>query len=381
MKFAPDSSPRLWPPRGASRNDTEISTSVPAIDRTWGISLKASQTVYAGGAVSGSVKSSRLSTEAALLELQGVINDQLLLVRTQFYNVLLTKQQIAVQEENVKLLEEQLRNARNRFDAGATSNFEVLRAEVALANGRPPLIQARNDFRLAVEELRQVVGFTARDAANPTHTPQFMGSLVVTANAPVVLADALTNARANRPELQRITKLAEAGEQNIRVSKSGYKPAVEVYGKYDFVRGAPSATWNDRRDGWTVGVQANWNLFDGRSTAGKVIQAKSRLNQTRLTLEETQLAIDVEVRRAHSSLQEAWELVESTGKVVEQADEALRLANVRQNAGTATQLDVLTSQVSLTEAKNNQLTAFYRYNVALAAMQKATGQADQFLKK
>jgi outer membrane protein TolC len=98
-----------------------------------------------------------------------------------------------------------------------------------------------------------------------------------------------------------------------------------------------------------------------------------------LLIEESILAVDVEVRRSHSSLIEAWELVDASGKVVEQADEALRLAQVRYDAGTATQLDLLTSQVELTRAKLNQLQAYYRYNVALAAMRKAIGQADPYI--
>lgn len=364
-----------------SFNDEEISTSFPATDRTWGISLVARQTVYAGGGVSASIRASRLTREAAVLELQGIINEQLLLVRTKYYNVLLNKQRVVVQKENVGLLEEQLRDAKNRFEAGATSNFEVLRAEVALANGRPPLIQSRNDFRLSIEELRQALGFTTRDAKNLVKIPEFSGDLEVKASALVSLPDALASARENRPELQRIAKLSEAGEQNVKAARSAKLPTVEVYGRYDFARGTPSSSWDDRRDGWTAGVQAQWNVFDGRARSGRIAQAKSRLNQTRLTLEEVALAIDVDVRRAHSSLQEAWELVESTGKVVSQADEALRLANVRYTAGSATQLDVLTSQVSLTEAKLNQLTAFHHYNVALAALNTAIGKSDSFLTK
>jgi outer membrane protein TolC len=127
-------------------------------------------------------------------------------------------------------------------------------------------------------------------------------------------------------------------------------------------------------------VQAQWNIFDGRATAGRVAQARSQLTQTRLAIEEATLAIDVEVRRAHSAFTEAWELVDASGKVVEQAQEALRLANVRYGAGSATQLDVLTSQVALTDARLNQLISYYNYNVALAAMRKAIGQADPFVR-
>jgi len=55
----------------------------------------------------------------------------------------------------------------------------------------------------------------------------------------------------------------------------------------------------------------------------------------------------------------------------------VRLANVRFGAGTATQLDVLQTQVALTDAKLNQLRAYYSYNVSVAATRRAMGLSDE----
>jgi len=368
--------PRVSSSAGYTRNDESISNSVPPDTKGWNISVQVLQTVYAGGGVVASVNGAKLTKEAAVLEMQSVINDELLLVRSSFYTVLLNRQQIVVQEENVKLLEEQLKTARNRFEAGASSSFDVLRAEVALANGRPPLIQARNAYRISLEVLRQAIGLSL--TGSDTKPLEVVGNLDVGQRDDLQLIDAIASARANRPELQRISKLTDASEQRVKAARAGYLPKVQLVGRYDWVKGSPTAAWNDRRDGWTAGVQGTWDIFDGRGTAGRVAQARSLLLQSKLSIEEITLAIDVEVRRAYSSMQEAWELVESTGKVVAQAEEALRLANVRYSAGTATQLDVLTSQVSLTQARLNQLTSFYGYNVSLATLQKAIGKADTF---
>ncbi|MCC6416345.1 MAG: TolC family protein [Opitutaceae bacterium] len=362
-----------------SRNAKEISQSFPAQNENWGVAVQATQVLYAGGGVTAATRGAALAKQAAELELQGVINEQLLAVRTLFYGVLLAQEQVTVQGENIKLLEGQLNDARNRYEAGSISNFEVLRAQVALANGQPDLITARNNYRLAIEELRQVLGFSNTAADQATRLPSFVGDLAVNGHDTMELRDAIAAARANRPELQRLVKLEAAGEEQVITSRASARPQVSAFGRYDWARGGPGSGWSDKLDGWTLGLQAQWDVFDGRATAGRVVQAKSRLMQTKLALEESQLAIDVEVRRAHSSLTEAWELVEASGKVVAQADEALRLANVRYNAGTATQLDVLTSQVELTRAKLNQLQALYRYNVALASLRKAIGQADPLI--
>jgi outer membrane protein TolC len=363
-----------------TENSKQISSYSPQDTYAWSIALQARQVLYAGGGVQSSIRSARLAREAAMFELEGVINQQLLSVRTQFYTVLLAKQRITVQEENVNLLGQQMKDAKNRFDAGTTSNFDVLRAEVALANGQPPLIQARNDFRIAVEQLRQLIGFAMASGPNLTKVPEFVGSLDIGKPATFELSDVLSAARANRPELQQLAKLQEASEQTIKTDRAGYLPEVDLIGGYDVVRTPLSGAWDRRAEGWMGGVQATWNIFDGRATAGRVVQAKSQFEQAKLSLASTALAVEVQVRQANSSLIEAWELVQASSKTVEQAEEALRLANVRYSAGTATQLDVLTSQVALTEARLNQLQANYGYHVALATMQQSIGQADEFVR-
>jgi len=364
---------------GIAGNSKAISSYIPPENNSWEIVLQARQVLYAGGGVNAAVRSSDLAREAAVLELQGVINTQLLAVRTQFYTVLLDRERITVQVENVRLLEEQLKDAQSRFAAGTTSNFEVLQAEVALANGQPPLIQARNDYRVAIEQLRQLLGFATASRQDVGKVPEFAGTLEAGAPVTLQLADALAAARARRPELQQLARLEKAGEQNVTANRAAYLPELDAVAGYTWLRGPLSAGWDNRLEGWTAGLQANWSIFDGRATAGRVVQAKSQLEQARLTLADTTLAIEVQVRQAYSALTEAWELVQASSKTVEQAQEALRLANVRYGAGTVTQLDVLTSQVALTEARLNQLQAYYGYSVAQAAMRQAMGQADEYV--
>lgn len=358
---------------GYQRNAEEIGQN--GLDHNWSVNITAQQLLYAGGGVSANVRSQRLALDAAVLALRSVINDVLFDVRTRFYTVLVDRERIRVQEQNVELLRRQLQDVKNRFEAGTVSNFEVLRAEVALANAQPALITARNDFRLAIEELRRSLGFATNSEENVTKVPEFLGSLEFTPTS-VDLRSALATAREKRPDLDRLRKLEASAEEGITVSRSGYYPSVAVYGAYDW-RQAPVSSTESSRDGWTVGLSSSWDIFDGRATAGRVAQARSLHEQAKLAVDELQLSIDVEVRRAVSTLQQASELAEASKKVVEQAEEAVRLANARFSAGTATQLDVLTSQVDLTTARLNQLQAYYSYNVATAAVRRAMGLPDE----
>ena len=355
------------------RNAAEISSI--GEDSNWSFSITARQTLFSGGGVSASVNSRKLALDAAVLELESVINDALLDVRTRFFTVLLSREKIKVQEQNTELLQRQLQDVKNRFEAGTVSNFEVLRAEVALANAQTPLITARNDYRLAIEELRQALGFVTHTTPNVTKTPEFLGHLEFTP-ASFELVSALEAARAHRPDLLRLSKLESAAEQGVFVSRSNYYPTLSLFGDYAWAK-APASVPHGQVNGWAVGLQSQWAIFDGRATAGRVAQSRSLLEQAKLSLSQTQLAVDVDVRRSISTFQEATELAEASKKVVAQAEEALRLANARFNAGTATQLDVLTSQVDLTTARLNQVQAYYSYNVAVATMRKAMGMTDE----
>jgi ssDNA-binding Zn-finger/Zn-ribbon topoisomerase 1 len=127
------------------------------------------------------------------------------------------------------------------------------------------------------------------------------------------------------------------------------------------------------------GREAFAKLPDDRRKALEIALEEHMRGQTKLSLTEAQLGAEVEVRRAFSQWQQATELADASQKVVEQAEEAVRLANARYNAGTATQLDVLSAQVDLTTARTNQLQAYYGYNVAVASLRKAMGQGDEFL--
>jgi outer membrane protein TolC len=250
---------------------------------------------------------------------------------------------------------------------------------VALANAKVPLIAAKNDHRLAIETLRQVLGFTTNKPDSLRKTPEFVGALVY---SPVrfELQASFDSAQANRPDLQRIAKLAESREQAVTVARSNSQPNVAAFGGWQLRKGGSNA-FNDSREGWLIGIQSQWNIFDGRATAGRVTQAKSALEQARLSLTEAQLAAEVEVRRSFLNWQQATELADATKKVTEQADEAVRLANARYNAGTGTQLDMLQAQTDLTTARTNELQAFYTHNVAVATLRTAMGQADEFVRK
>jgi outer membrane protein TolC len=354
------------------RNAASVSQLFPPSTSFYEVELKATQNLFAGGGIRSSIKGARLTRDAAAFDLQTTIDTALLDVRTKFYNVLLARGKIKVGEETVQLYTHQLDDAKNQFQSGTVSNFEVLRARVFLANAQPALITARNDYRIAIEQLSQSVG-----AAGGASFPEVVGSLDFAPES-YDPETAIASAHEHRPELARLQKLEDASEESVTTAKSNFYPNLQAFGGYEWdgFTFANSSLGNISANGWTFGLQSTWSIFDGRATDGKVRQAKSMLEQARLSKASEELEIDVEVRQSMSSLQEAGELVTASRQTVDEAAEDLRLADAKRHAGSATQLDVLTSQVSLTQAETDQLTANYNYLVALANVRKSIGLSD-----
>lgn len=356
---------------GASLNPNSI-IFAPA-GRFWRLTFTGTQTLYAGGGIRAAVRSAGLVRDAAVFDLQTTINESLLEVRVRFYDVLHTREQIRVQERNVEVLQTQLRYAQARVEAGTAPEFDRLRAEVAVANAKAPLIRARNEFRLAFEELRRVLGVTTNEPEAQRKIPEFAGTLEFKPEK-LDLDAAFAAAQANRPDLWRLARLVAARGEDVDAARAGYFPSLSIYGSGELRKG-PSDRFSDSVDGVRGGLQSRWEI-GSRATAGAAAQAGSLLEQARLAEAEARLAAEVEVRRAFSAIEQASELAAATQQGVVQGEEAARLAKARFEAGTATQLDLLQAQAELTSVRTSLLRANHGHSVALAQLRKAVGTAD-----
>jgi len=334
----------------------------------WAANLIVEQSIYAGGRNAENVKQQRLIEEGAVAELASVVNDVIFTVRERYFGVLLSRAQVVVQGKNIELLEAELKSERDKLEAGTVSQFNVLRAEVALANARPTYIRAVNDRAIALEELSRVLGLERSG-----ETLDIRGELAFT-EQPIDLTQALDEARRDRPELLRLRALRDAANHGVEVERADYRPNFSIFGGYGAEKSQFSSSSRDEQHGWQAGARATWKLFDGFSTAGRVASAESARTEAALALAQGEHNIDIEVRRAFYSYRNAIDLVTASQQVVTQATESLRLAQARFEAGTATQLDVLDSQVALTQARTNEIQALHDVNVVYAKLEKAIGR-------
>jgi outer membrane protein TolC len=346
----------------------------PLPSQNWNAGVQIVQSIYEGGKMVAALKTAGAVKQQALAQYQSAVADTLLLVRVAYYDVLLAAQEIIVNEASVNLLQKELEDQQRRYDAGTVPHFNVLRAEVAVANERPALIRARNNYRIAKNNLSNLLGYNLpREIWEDI--PLNLTDTLDAAPYQVDLPAAIQQALARRTELVAVRKTAELQRLNVVNAKAGYKPTVQLfagYGWYNAQYTKPVELDHDIH-GWNAGGQLRWNIFDGMLTHGKVTQAKALYQKSRTDVDDKGRQIELEVRTAYSDFIEAREVLESQQKVQEQADEALREARARAEAGTSTQLDVLDAETSLTRARTTQIQALHDYAVARARLERATG--------
>jgi len=346
---------------------------VPKPDsNAWQVGVGFRQLVYSGGGADARWRSAQERLDAARNTMTGAVNQTIFAVEESFFDVLLAREQIKVQEEAVQVLEREVEQARVRRKAGTGSDFEVLRSGVAVANARPALVRAKNSYRAHQDALRTVLGATVEPTDDGETELEVQGQLSVPPVA-LGLAAAIHAARVHRPELLANERIISAGQEDIKLAKSGQRPQVSLVGGYALRKATYSNSLGETLNGLTVGAQVDWSIFDGRATQARVKQATAQAAQAVAAQDELMLRIDLEVRNAHRAVAEAADLLASAAKVVEEAAESLRLAQARLAAGTANQLDVLTAQSALTEARSNQSQAQHDYAVSAARLLAVTG--------
>ncbi len=342
-------------------------------EQNWNANIRLVQSIYEGGRVSSALRASKLTREQSMAQYQAAVADTLLEVRRAYYDTLLAEQQIKVRTASIELLQKELEDTTRRYDAGTVPRFNVLRAEVELANAKPRLSRARNAWRISKNTLANLLGYNLPAGIWEDIPLQLTDKLEVVPYS-VELPAAITQALERRPELTALRASEGLAKEDIINAKSGYKPSIQIYGGYGWRNTAFSDDLGNDIEGWAAGAEMKWSFFDGGSSRGKVMEARAREKKAGLELEDASRRIELEVRTAYSTFIEAKEVLVSTEKVVEQADEALRLAKSRYDAGTGTQLDVLDAETSLTEARTIKNEALHAYLVARASMERAIGE-------
>ncbi len=308
------------------------------------VSAEASQLLYSGGAVQAALKAAKIYRQRTLLETQRQERTLVRDIRTAFYTILLAEATVSVQEASVEQLKGLVKQAEAKFRNDTASEFDLLSAQVRLANQEPFLIKARRDVQVAREAFRNLIHLeedTYRLEGRLEYEP-------LQADYERWLAEGLQR----RPELSQQEQVIDLWEQDIRVEKANYLPTIKARAAYEGTK--PPASFSSDSDwdwGWNAGLTAEWKFLDGGLRSGKLMEKGMELEKARDNLRDLRRAVELEIHTACLDLTHAAEAVTASMDTIRLAEKSMDIARTRYDVGLSTYLEYTDANLALSEAR------------------------------
>jgi len=360
----------------AKASPTPGVTNTQLSDISYSIQVTGTQLIF-NGTTYNQIRGTFFQRDSAYFAFRNILDQLLATVKTQFYQVVVNRELIKVQEQSVHLLESQLKDQQNRFEAGTVPRFNVLQAEVALYNQLPLLITAQNNYRISKITLAKTLGLDFQPRRGESPPLEVIGEMPYNPRT-IALAAAIELGKERRPFLKEARANVLNQLQQVRSAAGQYLPTITTSGGGEWVSSPTNSSWHDISKGWIATVQGSIPIWDSGAIAGQVIQQRALFSEAKITYDDDVRQVELEIQQAYSNLQQNEELVKSQEKNVELADEALRLAKARLDAGAGVQLDVLNAQVQLLTAQTTRLQGLFGYNSSLAEFDRATGAQSTY---
>ena len=347
------------------------------LENTFTYGLTLNQPLFLGGAGIAGVQMAYATKRASAHHLESTKQNLIYNTVSAFYGCLLAKEVVQVQREALEQAEANLDVVLKKYEAGSASGFDRMRAEVEVANLKPEVIAAENEYQSALTGLRMILGVPQGTAV------EVQGALSYAEDdfSGMNLEDLEKLAFENRPDLLELTAHRTVASKGIALARSEFMPKLYFSTDYSFLamRNDMKFRQDDFSKGFTSALSLQIPLFRGFSNYKKL--QKARLDY-QIVLDSEKLTKDgivAEIELAYHKFRETREKYMAADESVELAEATLRLANLMYEEGASTQLDVLSSQLALKQARLNYATALFEYQTARYELRRAVGVLEGVL--
>ncbi len=342
---------------------------------TYGATL--SQPLFLGGAGISGIQMAKAFHKSSQYELESTRQNLIYKTVDVFYQCILAKEMVRVQQDALKQAEANLDLVLKKYKVGAASGFDKMRARVDVANLKPAYISAQNRYQAALTQLKTVMGMQIEKEI------QLQGSLKYEEDnfTRLSLKEIQSLSEENRPELLSMQAQEKAAAKGIALARSEFLPKIIFSTDYSYLamKNDYKFTQDDFSKGFTSALTLKMPLFNGFRSCKKYQNAQLDYKIMADSKQMLEDGIQAEVEIAYNTFQETIEKYQSASESIALAEEALRLANLMYEEGASTQLDVLSSQLALTQAKLNYITTLYEYQMARYNFRRATGTLTEIL--
>jgi outer membrane protein len=342
-----------------------------------GVGLQIDQNIFNGNRTDNGIRQAETQVFGARETLRN--NEQTTLFNgvTAYMNVLRDTAILSLQRNNVEVLDEQLRQTRDRFNVGEVTRTDVAQAESRVAGSRSQVAVAEANLRNSIAVFRQVIGVEPRALAPGRPVDRLV---------PRTLDGAIGIALAEHPAVQAALHAVDAAELQVKITEAELYPTLGVRGTASQrTSGIASSTSGGDRNVGFGSNEANTfvasavatltvPIYEGGEVYARTRQAKETVGQRRLEADATRDQVRAAVVSAWGQLESSKASIIAAQAQVQAAETAL--AGVREEArvGQRTTLDVLNAQQELLNARVNLITAQRDRVVASYAVAQASGR-------
>ena len=332
------------------------------------LTATAKQPLYRGGLISAGIRGARLYDMYATEQRRAVYQTVIFDVRSAYYDARLAWELERAGAAAVEVARRLVSDTEKNLQAGTAAQFDLLRANVELKNATAEHVRDQNRLRLAQATLLNVIGVSQEsglpELGDPLKYQPFTPSR----------EEAVRIAFQQHPDIMQAELAVRMQEEAVTAARSGYWPEVDAVFNETYSRPDPhNPTRIKWGEGWNAGVTLTFHLFEGFKTNARVKREKAALRQSRIALRDTEERLLLEIRQAMLSLADAEKLVESQEANIEQAEEALRLAELGFSQGVRKQVEVLDAHSARTRARANYAEAVYAHEMARLQFERAMG--------
>ena len=330
--------------------------------------LSVQQSLWQGGKVFTALSIAKLYKKYALAKESEARASVVLNSEQLFFSAILRQSNLLALQKAYEANSYNLDVVEKQFSQGMVSEFEVLRARVEKQNLLPQIFKAESDVKLAQKTLKSYIGIELNEEVQLIEE---VGDTTLATLPP--LEELLDTALEQRPEIQQLDYLSEITRKAVKVARGDYYPSLKAVSSYNWSAQSDRLTLDEHNTrSWQAGLNLTIPIFKGGATRGSVTNSLADYRQTMLSAKQARDNIKLEVEEAYDQLLQAKKSLDIQGTTIAQAEEGLRIANVRYQSGVGTLLEVLSAQSALTQARNSLALATYSFRVAKAQLKKAT---------
>ncbi|MBF0407365.1 MAG: TolC family protein [Candidatus Riflebacteria bacterium] len=336
--------------------------------------VEVAQPIFIGGKDKAAIASARLGRSAA--KAGHTFTSQQVLRKTimTWMAWLFAREIEQVSRKDLELAQSHYDLLQARFRQKQASKFEVLRAEVRLAQARSKLRQENNNVDLARLDLLNLL------ALSPD-LPIGTNDRLIMQEFPTNLAQDASEAVNLREDIRLKRLEAHMALQGLRSARGEKQPSLNLYGQIGSEDPSSKSGFGtlERKSYWNAGLALEVPIVDGGQRHGKIQEATARLKVARNSLQETLEKAQIEIRQALLSLQTAHEVVLAQKEALKQAEEALRLAGVKYSNGLFTQVEMFDAENAFLNTNLQYLQAVFAHHQARVSYLLATGKLGRDL--